>query len=112
MAANKPHSRTRQRDASSRRRSRRRSNAQRAGKARIPLVGPPIDPKALYNVEAAAPAVLSNPRTMERWRKEGKGPRFVKVGRRVAYRGEALLDYLRAQERSHTGEPRNPVTTS
>ncbi len=36
-------------------------------------------------------------RTLQRWRQEGKGPPYVKLGRRVAYR---LAD-IEAWERDH-----------
>jgi predicted DNA-binding transcriptional regulator AlpA len=43
-------------------------------------------------------------RTIERWRKTGTGPRFVKLGRRVAYRACDLEAFVAAQVRTHTGE--------
>jgi len=46
-------------------------------------------------------------RTMERWRKEGKGPRFVKVGRRVAYHGADLIAFREQHKRTHTAHSRS-----
>ena len=40
--------------------------------------------------------------TMAHWRCEGRGPRFIKIGPRVAYRGRDLNDWLAAR----TVEPR------
>jgi predicted DNA-binding transcriptional regulator AlpA len=42
--------------------------------------------------------------TLERWRKTGYGPRFVKFGKRVAYRREAIDAWIRSQERAHTAD--------
>jgi hypothetical protein len=50
-----------------------------------------------------ASALLTNERTLERWRMTGAGPAYVKVGRRVAYRRSALDGWLRGQTRRHTG---------
>jgi hypothetical protein len=36
----------------------------------------------------------SSRRTLEGWRLRGEGPVYTRVGRRVRYRGEALLAYL------------------
>jgi hypothetical protein len=42
------------------------------------------------------------PTTTAGWRCHGKGPNFVKIGRRVFYRRSAINTWLRAQER-HLG---------
>jgi Helix-turn-helix domain len=88
-------------------RSRRRANTPRKSfdnnSRSTPAITPPIEPRALYNAEAAAQALFSNVRTMERWRKEGTGPRYTKAGRRVMYIGADLLAFLEKQKRTHTG---------
>ena len=43
-------------------------------------------------------------RTLERWRATGRGPKFVKLGRRVAYRLVDLEAFVAAGVRSHTGQ--------
>jgi hypothetical protein len=40
--------------------------------------------------------------TLARWRCEGQGPAFVKVGRRVAYRAGAVRQWLKAREHNNT----------
>ena len=41
--------------------------------------------------------------TLERWRCQGEGPPFIKIGRRrIAYRSRAVRQWLEAQERSST----------
>lgn len=37
---------------------------------------------------------------MRKWRREGSGPRFIRIGRLVRYAGDDIREWLRA--RSHT----------
>ena len=37
---------------------------------------------------------IASKQTLARWRHEGKGPAYLKVGGRIAYPGEALNDWL------------------
>jgi predicted site-specific integrase-resolvase len=46
-----------------------------------------------------------SPRTLERWRWIGQGPRFLKVGRRVVYRIEDIEAYEAEQLRTSTLRP-------
>ncbi|MCM2256577.1 MAG: helix-turn-helix domain-containing protein [Vicinamibacteria bacterium] len=48
-------------------------------------------------------AIIS-PKTLERWRVEGSGPRFVKLGRRVGYRRQDLLDWAASRTRRSTSD--------
>ena len=41
-------------------------------------------------------------RTLERWRYEGTGPRFVRVGRRVMYAPRALAAFIERRSRTST----------
>lgn len=43
-----------------------------------------------------------SPRTLERWRWTGQGPRFLKIGGRVVYRIEDIEAYEAEQLRSST----------
>jgi len=52
-----------------------------------------------------------SPRTLERWRWMGGGPRFLKVGGRVVYRLEDVEAYERAQVRQKAAAA-GPVATS
>lgn len=46
-----------------------------------------------------------SPRTLERWRLTGQGPRFVKVGGTVVrYRLDAVEAFIARDERSSTSE--------
>ena len=52
----------------------------------------------LNQIELAARLNIS-PRTLERWRWTGEGPRFMKVGGRVVYRLEDVEGYEDSQLR-------------
>ena len=45
-----------------------------------------------------------SPRTLERWRLEGKGPTFHKFGRRVMYAESDLASWADDQKRSSTSD--------
>jgi excisionase family DNA binding protein len=51
----------------------------------------------LLTPDEAAAYLLSKPRTLERWRGDGTGPAFIRLGRRVAYRREDLEAWLAKQ---------------
>jgi hypothetical protein len=52
-----------------------------------------------YIPEAEIAAELNmRPRTLRKWRAEGKGPPFIKIGRRVFYRDKSRDVWLRRQE--------------
>ncbi|CAN1577073.1 Helix-turn-helix domain, group 17 [Paracoccaceae bacterium] len=57
----------------------------------------------LNQIELAARLNIS-PRTLERWRWTGEGPRFMKVGGRVVYRLEDVEGYEDSQLRNSTAE--------
>ena len=60
--------------------------------------------KHLNQVEVARRWSLS-PRTLERWRWIGQGPRFLKIGGRVVYRLDDIEAYEAEQLRSSTVLP-------
>jgi len=45
-----------------------------------------------------------SPRTLERWRWIGEGPRFLKIGGRVVYRLSDIEDYEAGRVRASTAE--------
>jgi hypothetical protein len=52
-----------------------------------------------YILEADLAADLAvSKRTLKRWRDEGRGPSFTKVGARILYRCTAIADWLRERE--------------
>lgn len=81
-----------------------------------------VEPNAKTNAEINSPALAStsnefmssddaanllglSPRTLERFRLEGRGPKFFKFGRVVRYRRSMTLDWAVAQLRSSTSDP-------
>lgn len=62
-------------------------------------------PAPLVRTEGEAAAILrSNARTLARWRSNGVGPRFIRIGRRVAYRDSDLNDFLDRQTRTSSAQ--------
>jgi predicted DNA-binding transcriptional regulator AlpA len=44
-------------------------------------------------------------RTLERWRREGEGPRYVQLSRKtIRYREEAVAHFVRGSEKSNTAQ--------
>ncbi len=56
-----------------------------------------FDDDKLYFTNDPALQALAPYSTMAHWRSEGRGPAFIKVGSRVAYRGKALNEWLDRQ---------------
>ena len=56
-----------------------------------------FDDDTLYLAGDPALLKLGRPSTLAHWRSEGRGPAFIKLGSRVAYRGSELNAWLAAQ---------------
>lgn len=69
--------------------------------------------QGLLNAAAAAQLLGLSPKTLEKWRSEGKGPPVIRLGRRVAYSRGAIVQWLRGQETGRAGDkpvpPMKPV---
>jgi len=63
---------------------------------------PTMSPRYLTQVELAVRWRIS-PRTLERWRWAGDGPRFIKIGGLVRYRLEDIEGFEAEQLRQITG---------
>lgn len=58
----------------------------------------------LITTNQAANMLCLSEMTLRKWRWEGKGPRFIKLGRKVAYRQEDLYDWVESQSRMSTSD--------
>ena len=58
----------------------------------------------LYLANDAALRPLGSYMTLAHWRNEGRGPAYIKLGRRVAYSGRTLNEWLRSRTVQPTGE--------
>jgi predicted site-specific integrase-resolvase len=58
----------------------------------------------ISTTEEAARFLRLKKQTMEAWRLKGVGPVFVKLGRRVVYRREALEQFMAERERRSTSD--------
>ena len=56
-----------------------------------------FDPNRFYQTNDPALLALAARQTLARWRHEGRGPAFVKLGSRVAYSGAALNEWIESQ---------------
>lgn len=61
---------------------------------------PPTDAVELLTPAEAAAATKIPQKTLEAWRCQGCGPRYVKLGRAVRYRSADLLSWIEAGARS------------
>ena len=53
-----------------------------------------FDPDKLYLTNDPALKALAPYSTLAHWRSEGRGPRYIKIGPKVAYRGSDLNAWL------------------
>jgi hypothetical protein len=58
----------------------------------------------LNTTEESARYLRLQKQTLEAWRLKGIGPIFVKLGRRVVYRREALEKFMAERERRSTSD--------
>jgi hypothetical protein len=75
----------------------------------LPPISAPREPAAPHLVRHLNQVDLSrrwklSPRTLERWRWLGQGPRYLKVGGRVVYRIEDIEAY--EEQQLHLGDGR------
>ena len=59
---------------------------------------------AINTTDEAARYLRLQKQTLEAWRLKGIGPVFVKLGRRVVYRREALERFMAERERRSTSD--------
>jgi excisionase family DNA binding protein len=64
----------------------------------VPRANMGLPQPATLNVPEAAFYLGVSESTLNTWRTRGKGPRFVRLGRKVLYRVAALNDYLLSNE--------------
>ena len=58
----------------------------------------------LLNTQQAADSLGLSRRTLERWRLEGNGPVFVKLGRRCLYKQSDLVAWVQSNLRRSTSD--------
>ena len=63
-----------------------------------------VEPDHNKTTEESAHYLRCHPVTLRKWRVEGTGPVFIKMGRRVLYRQRDLDAWLMAQRASSTSE--------
>jgi predicted DNA-binding transcriptional regulator AlpA len=63
-----------------------------------------LNDDSLFTPKDLAEYLTLKPKTLETMRRRGDGPRFIKVGRSVRYRGIDISEYLDDQTRESTAE--------
>ena len=63
----------------------------------------PGDRRVLNENELAQRWGLS-PKTLQRWRREGRGPRYLKLSKRVSYPLESVIEFERGALHDSTSE--------
>ncbi|MBE2190722.1 MAG: helix-turn-helix domain-containing protein [Alphaproteobacteria bacterium] len=58
----------------------------------------------LYLPQQVSEMLCISVATLRKWRWEGKGPCFVKIGRKVAYRPSDITEYVHGQIRKSTSD--------
>jgi len=58
----------------------------------------------LFKPDIVSQMLCVSAATLRKWRWEGKGPKFVKIGRKVVYRQSDIDEYIQSQIRSSTSD--------
>ena len=56
-----------------------------------------FDATALYKTTDPALTAILSPQTLTTWRSRGRGPRYIKIGSLVFYRGADLNEFIEAR---------------
>lgn len=51
----------------------------------------------LYTVAEVARMMKLHPQTLKQWRMDGKGPPFVKIGKRIGYRHVDVIEFIQSR---------------
>lgn len=58
----------------------------------------------LHPPQRVSEMLCISPATLRKWRWEGRGPKFIKVGRKVAYRDSDISAFIDSQVRQSTSD--------
>ncbi|MGI2324731.1 MULTISPECIES: hypothetical protein [unclassified Methylococcus] len=73
----------------------------------MPTTAYPLARSPVPTIDALNPGdrrVLNSPKTLQRWRSEGRGPRYLKLSKRVSYPLEAVIEFEHAALHDSTSE--------
>mgnify|MGYP003379106419 CR=1 FL=1 len=68
-----------------------------------PTPGAPHERRVLSETELAQRWGVS-PKTLQRWRSEGRGPKYLKLSKRVTYPLDAIVEFERCALHASTSE--------
>ena len=57
-----------------------------------------IDPTEIYEPTSKQLRLIGKPQTLARYRHEGRGPNYLKLGKKILYRGKDIIHWLNTHE--------------
>ena len=63
-----------------------------------------IHSEQIYNTDFVSDRYDLCKRTLENWRTTGRGPKYIKVGKLVRYKGRHLLEWEESNTLDHSGQ--------
>ena len=58
----------------------------------------------LLSAEELAKALKMSPRTLQKWRSDGRGPRYIRLGHNVRYRSQDIAGWLESKGSRNSAE--------
>ena len=53
-----------------------------------------IEPNEIYEPDSVQLSLIGKPQTLARYRHEGRGPNYIKLGKKILYLGQDVLTWL------------------
>ena len=57
-----------------------------------------IEPNEIYEPDSVQLSLIGKPQTLARYRHEGRGPNYLKLGKKILYRGQDIIIWLNKHE--------------
>ena len=58
----------------------------------------PLEPESYYNTSSPELRKIAAKQTLAKWRHEGRGPSYIKIGSKILYKGSDALQWLESQK--------------
>jgi predicted DNA-binding transcriptional regulator AlpA len=73
---------------------------------------PPVNERRVFNEHQLAQRWGMSPKTLQRWRNEGRGPTYLKLSKRVSYPLDSILAFEHSSLHVSTSERANATGAS
>ena len=57
-----------------------------------------IEPNEIYEPDSVQLSLIGKPQTLARYRHEGRGPNYLKLGKKILYRGQDIIIWINKHE--------------